>query len=609
MFVIHQVKSLKQFQRQALLILVAIVLPWIANVVHVSRLFPGIDLSLFAFNLSGLLFFWALYRYQFLQFMPIAYQEVMDSSLNGVIILDNNKKIVTLNKAARKFINPDAANQIIAGLDFFFVLPILANCLELELFSAQSKKECALLSEDNEILVEVNISPLELENSFLLGWMLSIKDITDQKQLERKLIQMSTELELRVGERTRDLQQLAEQRKRLFEVSLQMISTFSLEQVIQVVMNSLQEVLEFSVCIIYWLDAEKNVLRATEIISNDSNARKLVPEEIPFGNGIAGQAAKNRKAILANYARQDPRSFYKNDIDQPSNEHLVSVPLFYQGNVIGVFQVSRLYNTLFTQDEFELVQLFAAQANAAIQNARLYSELEEFSQSIQSQREQLRILASRVEQAREMEQQQLAQELHDRIGQNLTALVFNLNIFEQMLPAGSSPAIFERLKDSKAIIGESVNMVRNLLAELRPPMLDDQGVFSAIKWYADNFSKRTNISVDLIGREIRPRLDLEIETALFRISQEALINIAKHAQARHVSIEIARNDRSIRMVISDDGIGFDYHRAMDSSERQHWGLLTMQERAFAIGGEFKVETNAKLGTKIEILAPICPGPL
>lgn len=604
LFAIYQVRSLKQYQDQAIVVLIAISLPLITNILHITRLLPGLDLSLFAFNLSGLLFFWVLYRHQFLKFLPIAHQEVMDSNQNGVLILDNQKRIISVNKVALRNWGINLSGHSPLGMELTVFSPTIANCLQGETKDANHKKECVLTVDGEEKVFEVSISPIRLNGQILYGWLLSIQDISDRKRIEKSLLAMQTELELRVAERTEDLQRLAQQRKRLFEVSLQMVSTFSFDQVIRTVMNTLQEVLEFSVCIIYWYDAENKTLRATEIVSKDASLLELVPGEIPLGVGIAGMVALTGEPMLANQAGDDPRSFYISDLKKPGLEHLVSVPLFFKKEVLGVFQVSRLYDSKFSEEEFELIQLFASQANVAIQNARLYSDLEQYAQDIQQQREQMRLLASRVEQAREMEQIQLAQELHDRIGQNLTALLFNLNIMENLALARNIPGIQERLSDSNTILAESIQLVRNLLTGLRPPMLDDQGVFSAIKWYADNFAKRAQFTVEMIGEDIRPKMDLAVETALFRIAQEALNNAAKHAQADQVKIVLTRNNDHVQMVIQDNGKGFDYKQALNSSEREHWGLITMQERAAAIGGAIRVDTSPGTGTSIEVTAAL-----
>lgn len=603
-FSINQVKSLKYYQDQAIIVLFAISLPLFSNFLHITKIIPGIDITIFAFNLSGILFFWVLYSRRFLNYLPVAYHEVMDSNENGVIILDENKRVISINRAARLLAVSQGMGKFDVGMELSELPDSLVDCLESLLSNEFRKRESTFAIDNEEKVFDVNATELRIDEKLFGGWIFTFHDISNRKKIENHLLKMQLDLEERVVNRTMDIQRLAEQRKRLIEVSVKMVSTFTFEQVIRTVMHSLQEVLDFSVCIIYWLDHEKGVLRSTEIMTTDESILDLVPDEIPMGTGIAGNVALTGAAILANNAIQDGRSYYISDILKPIHEHLVSLPLLYRGEVLGVFQVSRLYDSCFTQDEFELIQLFASLANVAIQNSKLYSELEQFSQDINRQKEQMRQLAKHIEQVREMEQLQLAQELHDRIGQDLTALVFNINIIDQVLPAGAPALVYERLADSKEVVKDSVQQVRNLLTVLRPPMLDEHGVISAIRWYADNFSRRSQLHVEITGEEIRPRLDIAVETALFRIAQEALNNTAKHAQAKHVKIQLVRSDNGIYMEIEDDGLGFDFEKVLQSTEREHWGLITMQERAYAIGGEMDIEAKKGKGTKVKISVPI-----
>ncbi len=602
-FTLNQIKSLKYYQDQAIVVLLAISLPLITNILHVTKIIPGLDLTIFAFNISGVLFFWVLYSRQFLKFLPVAYQEVMDSNQNGLIILDSQKRIISMNRIARLLANNEKMENLAIGMNLSELPGTLKKCLEPLFKNGTQKSECNFVVNEEIKVFEVSKTELSLDNSQFWGWILTLHDISQQKEVEKNLLKMQLELEERVLNRTKDIQRLSEQRKRLIEVSLNMVSTLSFEQVVRTIMHSLQDVLDFSVCIIYWLDHDKKFLQSTEVVTTDPDILRLVPEKIPVDKGIAGYVASSGAAILANQAIQDARSFYISENLKPLDEHLVSVPLVYKGEVVGVFQVSRLNNTPFTQDEFELIQLFASLANVAIQNSKLFSELEQFSADIHNQKDQMRLLAKHIEQVREMEQLQLAQELHDRMGQNLTALVFNLNIIDQVMPPGAPDLVHERLSDSKEIVKQSVQQVRDLLTDLRPPMLDEKGVLSAIKWYAENYSRRAQFSVEIIGHEIRPRLDPKIETAFFRIAQEALTNAAKHAKAKHVKIHLQRENKRICLEVEDDGIGFDLNQAYNSTESEHWGLITMQERAFAIGGDLVIDSMPGTGTRVSVTLP------
>lgn len=214
--------------------------------------------------------------------------------------------------------------------------------------------------------------------------------------------------------------------------------------------------------------------------------------------------------------------------------------------------------------------------------------------------ENLRALSSRITKVQEDERQRLARELHDQIGQKLTALSINLDFMIEQLSEKSKTVLIERIYDSKTLVKNTIKTIRNLMANLRPLILDDYGLIAAIHWYSDQFSKRTKIPIVFKGEELESRLPSDIETNLFRITQEALTNIAKHAHAKEVTITLDKEEKTVKLVIIDDGVGFDPFIINKTKERRGLGLIGMRERAEAIGGTFKVITSPNKGTWIKV---------
>lgn len=209
-------------------------------------------------------------------------------------------------------------------------------------------------------------------------------------------------------------------------------------------------------------------------------------------------------------------------------------------------------------------------------------------------REQLRHLAARLSAAEEAERQRIARELHDRVGQNLTALSLNLSILQGQLPSEVTPRMRERLDDSQNLLEETTAVIRNMMAELRPSVLDDYGLLAALRWYAELFGRRTGLPVTVQGAEDALRLPIAKETALFRIAQEALTNVAKHAHAAQVTIALDKNATGANLTIMDNGCGFDPAAPQSAA----WGLIAMRERALAIGGSLDITSAPGRGTKI-----------
>ena len=135
-----------------------------------------------------------------------------------------------------------------------------------------------------------------------------------------------------------------------------------------------------------------------------------------------------------------------------------------------------------------------------------------------------------------------------------------------------------------ALVEQTGLTIRDLMAELRPPMLDDYGLLSALHWYGEKFFGMTGIAVDVQGQEVAPRLAAPVELALFRIVQEAMNNVAKHAHATEVVLTEEVDHDTVRLVIADNGVGFDQERVGQPEGRHLWGLMTMSERAAAAGG-------------------------
>jgi two-component system sensor histidine kinase UhpB len=198
----------------------------------------------------------------------------------------------------------------------------------------------------------------------------------------------------------------------------------------------------------------------------------------------------------------------------------------------------------------------------------------------------------------EVERRRLARELHDQVGQRLTALGINLNIIRAQIPEQTGDAIRSRIDDSLFLVEQTTECIRDVMAELRPPVLDDYGLVAALRWYGEQFARRSGIAVAVEGEELVPRLAARVENALFHIAQEALTNVAKHAQAKNVKVTAQVQDEILCLLVADDGIGFDPASTTEPGGGHGWGLLTMTERAEAVGGRCRFESIPGQGTRV-----------
>src|SRR5438445_9490344 len=213
---------------------------------------------------------------------------------------------------------------------------------------------------------------------------------------------------------------------------------------------------------------------------------------------------------------------------------------------------------------------------------------------------ELQALSRQLVELRESERRQLSRELHDRVGQNLTALKINLDILQTGLASHGSDEVRARAADSAALLEATMDTIENVMSELRPPMLDDHGLAAALDWHARNFSRRTGIAVAVRASETAGRPAPQVEIALFRIAQEALNNVAKHARARRVEIALDHANGECVMSVQDDGIGSDGVEDASDKAKPGLGVVTMRERAQAVGGRFEVQALPGCDTQLTV---------
>jgi PAS domain S-box-containing protein len=227
------------------------------------------------------------------------------------------------------------------------------------------------------------------------------------------------------------------------------------------------------------------------------------------------------------------------------------------------------------------------------------TERKRAEEDLHSYADRLKTTSRRLVEVQEAERRLLARELHDRVGQNLTALGINLSIVAGGLPAGAKPELAARLQECGLLVAGTVDAMRNVMAELRPHALDDYGLPAALRSLATGFSHRTGIQVAFDGDAQGTDLPKPVDLAMFRIAQEALNNVAKHSSAHHVEIAIRRTNGRATLSVRDNGIGFDPKRIERSKREAGWGLLIMRERAEAVGARFSL--NAGLNTGVQVL--------
>jgi PAS domain S-box-containing protein len=242
--------------------------------------------------------------------------------------------------------------------------------------------------------------------------------------------------------------------------------------------------------------------------------------------------------------------------------------------------------------EFEGKEYSLASARDATERKRAQVDL-------QRSLDQVRALAGRLQSVREEESKRLAREIHDQLGQALTALRLDVSALIREMQGVTEP-LSKRAKSMLSLVDETIRAVRRISSELRPGMLDHLGLVATVEWAGEDFQSRTGIKcrLDLPGEDIA--MDRERTTAVYRILQESLTNVARHAAASQVEVQLRQQDKDLTLIVQDNGKGFPMDKL---SSRESLGILGMQERALVFGGEVIFCTAPGIGTTVRVTIP------
>ncbi len=332
-----------------------------------------------------------------------------------------------------------------------------------------------------------------------------------------------------------------------------------------------------------------SALRGVQPASRAVLARKRIAAGTPTKRVLSAQ----EPIVIDDLTRQADLSLLF--LDVVTREHLVTyigAPVKSHGRVLAVLELASRAPRAVHPDETRLLELISGQIATALENAQLVDRLRERELRLQQ-------LSMRVLSAQEEERTRISHDLHDETAQSLTTLKLMLAMIKQELPADRED-LRRQVEEAEASVRNTLQGIRDLIAALRPPMLDDFGLVPTLKWLVQGFTKRHGIRVDLHKVHLLRRLPVEVETVLYRAVQEALANVAKHARAGLVNISLERTAERVVVIVQDDGIGFDDRRSRPGA----FGLLGIRERLAALGGSLLVDGQRGRGTTLTMVVPL-----
>ncbi len=446
----------------------------------------------------------------------------------------------------------------------------------------------------------------------IAGLTLSARDITERKQVAEALQQAHDELEERVLARTAELENAnqklqveivrrrqaheAERQARqiaeiLREASQALTLTLDLDKVMNILLDYLGRLVPFdSASISLLMDEAQFRVRAVRGYKEGLNVEPLLAPtfEIPHNSPIRPLIMQKQSIVI------DDTRTYPGWSAHPGFEQGASwlgVPLVANDKVIGLCGLDKTEPGFFSKEHLQLAKALVSQATVAIQNAWLFEQ-------VRTGRQRLQSLSRRLVEVQEKERLYIARELHDEAGQALAALKVGLRLLER--DAYEPEAILTGVAGLRLTADEVLENLHRLAVDLRPASLDHLGLVPALRQYMEVINDRYGLIAQFEVVNVNDRLPTEMETALYRIVQEAITNVTRYAQATRVDVLLEQRQDTLALIVEDNGVGFDPAAARQGDRL---GLFGMRERAEMLGGELLVESAANRGTTILVEVP------
>jgi signal transduction histidine kinase len=331
-----------------------------------------------------------------------------------------------------------------------------------------------------------------------------------------------------------------------------------------------------------------------EVASASEYDRQFITlgRRFPLAGSLSGRVIRTGRSARSRDLVTDPRPMLRELQRMVDVRGVLIIPLRGADRIIGTLAVSSRKPRLFSNHDRRILMELGHQASIAIQNARLFD-------AVQSHRQLLRQLYSQQFAVVEGERKRIAHELHDEMGPTLSAILINLQLFKEQRP--DPAALSAKVVEVERLLTGIIEKVRELAYGLRPPMLEHLGLAESVRWMIDTYFSGGRLSVNYRHEGTAAKLDPELALAIYRIAQEALTNVVKHARADRVTVRLRLSPSQVSLRVRDDGCGFDPQHL---SERSGLGLASMRERTEQLHGRMEIRSAAAKGCDLTVACPV-----
>ncbi len=464
----------------------------------------------------------------------------------------------------------------------------------------------------HRINVSVSISAIRDDAGKLAGILTISRDVSQRKQAEAELQQMNEDLNRRLRERNQELDQAnqellleienrqqayyAEQQARqsaevLHSAGLALTRSLDLKVLMKSLLEYTQRLAPYDIANVALLE-KPNSLQIHTVRENNhwvefDEKHQSVTEfrESSFLNQIFNTQNSVCITDTTNIPEGSLNSY------NTAMHNWLGVPLIASGKVIGLLTLEKREPGFFSSEHVRLVEALVSLAAVIIQNAWLFEQ-------VRSGRQRLQAISRRLVEIQESERRYIARELHDEASQSLTSLIVGLALLEH--DANNPKAVLTGITELKQLVEGVQENLHRLAIDLRPASLDHLGLVAALEQYIEAFSNKHDLTIHYEVAGVTERLPLDVETALYRIVQEGLTNVVRHAHATQADVILERRDANLLLILEDNGVGFDVH---DVRTEERLGLYGIQERAEMLRGSLVVDSLPGSGTTLVVEIP------